>query len=141
MEGKDAQWETYDKFIEVIKKRRSVRRFEKGKQVPRETLLKIAEAGRWGPTGANAQCWDLVIVDAPDAKQAVLATFLRQSQRLVVAKGFPAVRKPISQTRLRFSSSWAIHASSPVFPKAQARNGSGNTARTTNVSFSLRLVP
>ena len=101
MEGKDAQQEAYDDFIEIIKKRRSVRRFEKGKQVPRETLLKIAEAGRWGPTGANAQCWDLVIVDAPDAKQAVLDTFLRQSQRLVDhAKGFPAVKKT-------YTTSWS----------------------------------
>ena len=32
----------YEKFIEVVKKRRSVRRFEKGRKVDRETLLKIA---------------------------------------------------------------------------------------------------
>src|SRR5260370_32798859 len=84
----------YEMFIEVVKKRRSVRRFEKGKTVGRETLLRIAEAGRWGPTGANAQCWDLIVVDEPDTKQAVLDVFLRQSQRLVDhAKGFPAVKK------------------------------------------------
>jgi nitroreductase len=84
----------YKKFIEVVKKRRSVRRFEKGKKVGREILLKIAEAGRWAPTGANAQCWDLIVVDDADTKQAVLDVFLRQSQRLVDhAKGFPAVKK------------------------------------------------
>src|SRR5260370_21375095 len=84
----------YEMFIEVVKKRRSVRRFEKGKTGGRETLLRIAEAGRWGPTGANAQCWDLIVVDEPDTKQAVLDVFLRQSQRLVDhAKGFPAGKK------------------------------------------------
>ena len=84
----------YEKFIEVVKKRRSVRRFEKGRKVDRETLLKIAEAGRWAPTGANAQCWDLIVVDAPDTRRAVLDVFLRQSQRLVDhAKGFPTVKK------------------------------------------------
>jgi nitroreductase len=81
-------------LIDIIRRRRSVRRFEKGRSVPRETLLRIAEAGRWAPTGANAQCWDLIIVDDPDMRAKVLKVFLRQSQRLVDhAKGFPAVKK------------------------------------------------
>jgi nitroreductase len=84
----------YDRLIETIRKRRSVRKFEKGKSVGRDVLLKIAEAGRWAPTGANAQPWDLVIVDDPQQRRAVLDIFLRQSQRLVDhAKGFPAVKK------------------------------------------------
>ena len=37
----------YDQLIDVIRRRRSVRRFEKGKTVPRDTLLRIAEAGRY----------------------------------------------------------------------------------------------
>ena len=85
---------SYENLLEVVVKRRSVRRFEKGKKVDRETLLKIAEAGRWAPTGANAQCWDLIVVEDADTRQAVLDVFLRQSQRLVDhAKGFPAVKK------------------------------------------------
>jgi nitroreductase len=84
----------YENLLKVVIKRRSVRRFEKGKQVDRETVLQIAEAGRWAPTGANAQCWDLIIVEDADTRQAVLDVFLRQSQRLVDhAKGFPAVKK------------------------------------------------
>ena len=84
----------YENLLKVVIKRRSVRRFEKGKQVDRETLLQIAEAGRWAPTGANAQCWDLIVVEDADTRQAVLDVFLRQSQRLVDhAKGFPAVKK------------------------------------------------
>ena len=56
--------------------------------------IKIAEIGRWAPTGANAQPWDLIIVDEPEKKQQVLDVFLRQSQRLVDhAQGFPAVKK------------------------------------------------
>src|ERR1700759_5160767 len=83
-----------DSFVEIVRRRRSVRRFEKGRSVSRDALLPIAEAGRWAPTGANAQCWDLIVVDDADTKQAVLDVFLRQSQRLVDhAKGFPAVKK------------------------------------------------
>jgi nitroreductase len=84
----------HDEVLDVVRRRRSVRRFEKGRSVPRATLLEIAEFGRWAPTGANAQCWDLVIVDEPAMRQQVLDVFLRQSQRLVDhAKGFPAVKK------------------------------------------------
>ena len=83
-----------DALLDVMRRRRSVRSFEKGRRVGRGTLLRIAEAARWAPTGANTQCWDLVIVDNPAARQAVLDVFLRQSQRLVDhAKGFPAVKK------------------------------------------------
>lgn len=84
----------YDELMEVVRRRRSVRRFVKGRTVPREVLLRIAEAGRWAPTGANAQPWDLLIVDDPATRRAVLDVFLRQSQRLVDhCKGFPAVKK------------------------------------------------
>ena len=90
----DTPHEPYDAMIDVIRRRRSVRRFEPGRSVPREMLLRIAEAGRWAPTGANAQCWDLVVVDDPAVRQQVLDVFLVQSQQLVDhAKGFPAVKK------------------------------------------------
>jgi hypothetical protein len=71
----------YENLLKVVIKRRGVRRFEKGKKVDRETLLQIAEASRWAPTGANAQCWDLIVVEDADTRQAVLDVFLRQSQR------------------------------------------------------------
>lgn len=84
----------YEDILQLFRRRRSVRKFEKGKTVSRDQLLKIAEAGRWGPTGANAQPWDLIIVDDAARKRQVLDVFLRQSQRLVDhAKGFLAVKK------------------------------------------------
>lgn len=84
----------YDDLIAVVRKRRSVRRFAPGQSVPRETLLRIAEAARWAPTGANSQCFDLVIVDDPQTREKVLDIFLAQSNRLIDhVKGFPAVKK------------------------------------------------
>lgn len=84
----------YDDLIAVVRKRRSVRRFAPGQSVPRETLLRIAEAARWAPTGANSQCFDLVIVDDPGMRERVLDVFLAQSNRLIDhVKGFPAVKK------------------------------------------------
>lgn len=83
-----------EELTDLARRRRSVRRFKKGGTITREILTNIAEIGRWAPTGANAQPWDLIIVDEPIKKQEVLEIFLRQSQRLVDhAKGFPAVKK------------------------------------------------
>jgi nitroreductase len=86
--------DAYDDLMAVVRRRRSVRRFAPEQSVPRETLLRIAEAARWAPTGANSQCFDLVIVDEPDKREQVLGVFLAQSNRLIDhVKGFPAVKK------------------------------------------------
>lgn len=60
----------------------------------RAALDRIINAGRWAPSGANVQCWDFIVVDDPETREAVRQVFLRQAQRLRDhAKGFPAVAK------------------------------------------------
>lgn len=81
-------------FQDIIRKRRSVRKFEPGRNVGRDVLQRIIDCGRWAPSGANVQCWDFIVVDDPAVRDKVMAVFLRQAQRLVDhAKGFPAVKK------------------------------------------------
>jgi nitroreductase len=81
-------------FQDVIRKRRSVRKFEPGRSISRDMLQRIVDCGRWAPSGANVQCWDFIVVDDPAVRDDVMAVFLRQAQRLVDhAKGFPAVKK------------------------------------------------
>lgn len=81
-------------FAEVVRRRRSVRRFAAGRSVGRDALERIVDCGRWAPSGANVQCWDFIVVDDPAMRDAVTAVFLRQAQRLVDhARGFPAVKK------------------------------------------------
>lgn len=81
-------------FAEVVRARRSTRKFVPGRAVSRDVLERIADCGRWAPSGANTQCWDILVVDDPALREAVRDVFLRQAQRLVDhAKGFPAVSK------------------------------------------------
>ena len=81
-------------FQDVIRKRRSVRKFEAGREVGRDVLERIVDCGRWAPSGANVQCFDFIVVDDPELRDKVTEVFLRQAQRLVDhAKGFPAVKK------------------------------------------------
>ena len=42
----------YESFLELVKKRRSIRRF-KPDPVPNEYVGKIIEAARWAPSGFN----------------------------------------------------------------------------------------
>jgi nitroreductase len=81
-------------FQDVIRQRRSVRKFEAGRDVDRDTLSRIVDCGRWAPSGANVQFWDFIVVDDPEMREAVTEVYRQQAQRLVDhAKGFPAVKK------------------------------------------------
>ncbi len=48
-------------IFDIIKRRRSVRHFNRMKLLD-EHMQQILEAGRWAPSGANAQPWRLVVV-------------------------------------------------------------------------------
>ena len=89
-----AHADDYARLIDVVRRRRSVRRFAPGQSVSRTVLLELAEAARWAPTGANSQCFDVLIVDDAAVRDKVLDVFLAQSNRLIDhVKGFPAVKK------------------------------------------------
>jgi nitroreductase len=50
-----------DHFLELVKKRRSVREF-KPDPIPDEYIEKILEAGRWAMSGGNGQPWEFIVV-------------------------------------------------------------------------------
>ncbi len=52
-----------EKLLELIRGRRSIRRFEKEK-VCSEVIEKILEAARWAPSGLNNQPWKFKVVEA-----------------------------------------------------------------------------
>ena len=49
-------------ILDIIRTRRSVRRFE-DKPVPEELLREILEAGRWAPSGMNNQPWKFAVIE------------------------------------------------------------------------------
>ena len=116
----------YETFIDIIRKRRSVRRFEKGRSISREVLERIAEAGRWAPSGANVQPWDFIVVEDPDMRDQVVEVFLRQADRLKkYAKGFPSVYKSyLNNTVAIFivlgDRRWNINFPHGVTPESEA---------------------
>jgi nitroreductase len=69
-------------FMEVLKGRRSIRRYEE-KDVPDELLNQVLEAIQWSPSWANTQCWEIVVVKDATTKQQLQET---------LGKGNPATK-------------------------------------------------
>jgi nitroreductase len=57
-------------ILELIKARRSVRRYQK-KEVPKELVERLIEAARWAPSGVNIQPWHFVAVTREDLRREV----------------------------------------------------------------------
>lgn len=60
----------YDSLLELVKKRRSIRRF-KPDPIPDEYVNKILEVARWAPSGFNMQPWEFVVVRKPDLRKRI----------------------------------------------------------------------
>lgn len=56
-------------FWEVLYERRTTRRFDPERPVPRELVLELLDAALIAPTSCNLQMWDFVVVDDPDQRE------------------------------------------------------------------------
>ncbi|HJX03046.1 MAG TPA: nitroreductase family protein [Dehalococcoidia bacterium] len=65
----------FDALLELLKSRRSIRRF-KSDPVPDDYVDKIIEAARWAPSGFNLQPWEFVVVRDSKLKESI-AQFCR----------------------------------------------------------------
>jgi len=64
--------------LEVIKKRRSIRRFDSTKKVTDKQIEKLLEAARWAPSAGNLQSWYFVIVRDQEIKKELADAALDQ---------------------------------------------------------------
>ena len=62
----------YDCLLDLVTKRRSVRRF-KPDPVPDEYITKIIEVARWAPSGFHTQPWEFVVIKDPQVKAKIVA--------------------------------------------------------------------
>ncbi|MFC1620682.1 nitroreductase family protein [Candidatus Omnitrophota bacterium] len=58
------------KFLELVKKRKSVRKYS-SRPVPRETMEHCLEAARLAPSACNSQPWSFIVVDDEALKNKV----------------------------------------------------------------------
>ena len=62
----------YDCFLELVKKRRTIRQF-KPDPVPDEYIAKIIEVARWAPSGFHTQPWEFVVVKNKETRARIVA--------------------------------------------------------------------
>ena len=55
-------------LVDVVLNRRSIRRYEP-KEIPRDVLDKILEAGRQAPSAANKQAWHFIVLTDSEIKK------------------------------------------------------------------------
>jgi nitroreductase len=59
-----------DDFLELVRRRRSVRRF-KPDPIPDADIEKILEAGRWAMSGSNGQPWEFIVVKSREKREEI----------------------------------------------------------------------
>jgi nitroreductase len=69
----------YEDFLDLVKKRRSIRGFRTD-PVPDEYVDKIIEAARYAPSGANSQPWEFIVVKDQEIKDRIVGIVSEQSE-------------------------------------------------------------
>lgn len=81
------------KVLEVIQKRRSVRKYKQD-PIPEQALLRVLEAARLAPSGKNFQPWKFIIVKDKTLKEKLAQAsagqfFIAKAPLIIVGCGFP----------------------------------------------------
>ena len=64
----------YEDFLELLKYRRSIRRF-KPDPIPDEYVTKILDAARYSMSGANSQSWAFIVVKDPETRKKLFDVY------------------------------------------------------------------
>jgi nitroreductase len=88
----------YLDFLELIKNRRSIRRF-KPDPIPDEYIEKIIEAARWAPSGFNSQPWEFLVVKDKRLTDRILKS-IDQHRNLIAAAESTGDKQKIRQMSL-----------------------------------------
>lgn len=97
----------YDSLLELVKKRRSIRKFKAG-PIPEEYVDKIIEVARWAPSGANSQPWQFVVIKKQELRDKIIE-FVDEQKKL--ENKMEVAREP----EFRFVFSPAGWVNAPLF--------------------------
>ena len=87
-------------LLDVILSRRSIRRYE-NKQIPKDILDKIVEAGRQSPSAVNKQLYHFVIVTDSEIKKKLKSLFSRFLEKA------PVIIVACANTKAILTGTWA----------------------------------
>jgi nitroreductase len=64
-------------YTELISRRESIRNYDPDRQVPKDILDKILDAGRFAPSAANRQPWKFLVISSAPMLEKVRACYSR----------------------------------------------------------------
>lgn len=67
-------------LVELARRRRSIRTFDRHRDVTVDLVTEVLEAGRWAPSGANAQPWEFLVIRDPHMRSRIVELYLEQSR-------------------------------------------------------------
>ena len=78
-------------IFEAIRNRRSIRKYDDAKQVPKELIEKVVDAARWAPSAGNHQPIEVVVVSDQKKREKMAeisgyARYLKYSPIALVAR-------------------------------------------------------
>ena len=123
----------YDSFLELVKKRRSIRNY-KPDPVPDDYIKKIVEAARWAPSGFNSQPWEFVVVRKPELKDRIVKILSGGSS----AKAKPAAKAKSQSHPVNYASAPALIL---VLGDTRVRDFGPGAMRTDEVRWQSTYVP
>src|SRR5713226_1540104 len=69
---------TIEQLTALARDRRSVRGFQRDRDVPDALIRQIVEVARWAPSGGNGQPWEFVVVRDAAMRQRIADLFMKQ---------------------------------------------------------------
>ena len=109
----------YEAFLDLVKKRRSIRGF-KSDPVPDESVNKIIEAARHAPSGGNSQPWEFIVVKDREIKDRMVAIVSEQegySRKVELTREkelrFPSLIAPVREPGFRNAPVYIVLCGDP----------------------------
>ncbi len=85
-------------FMNIIRERRSIRRFTE-QEIEPEKLTEIFTAASWAPSWGNSQCWEIVVVQDRDMKAHLAANLSPKNPATRTVAKAPVVLAICGQAR------------------------------------------
>ncbi len=98
----------YDSLLELVKNRRSIRKF-KPDPIPDEYVDKIIEVARWAPSAGNSQPWEFIVVNRQELKDRIVE-LVKESGDIMLK--IEETREP---AELKFKLPSPFYVQAPVF--------------------------
>src|SRR5687768_13886378 len=71
---------TPEQLYNLFYSRRSIRGFDRNRDVPDETIEKILDMARLSPSGGNGQPWEFIVIKDPETKGKIGDLYMHQMQ-------------------------------------------------------------